>query len=61
MEPTVAHRSFSQFTSWLKCGKAYELERVLEVKTVPAWYLAGGSAVHAAIEQYLKGSDRVRK
>lgn len=58
---TVAHRSFSQFTSWLKCGKAYQLERVLEAPTMPAWYLVGGSAVHSAIETYLNGSDRVRK
>lgn len=61
METTVSHRSFSQFTSWLKCGKAYQLERVLEAPAMPAWYLVGGSAVHSAIETYLRGSDRVRK
>lgn len=60
-EPMVAHRSFSQFTSWLKCGKAYQLERIVKVPTTPAWYFVGGSAIHDALEHYLKGTDRVRK
>ena len=60
VEPSIGHRSFSQFSSWAKCGKAYQLERVLQAPQVPAWYFIGGSAFHAAVEEMLKGSDRVR-
>lgn len=57
----IAHRSFSQFTSWVKCGKAYELERVIQAPTVPAWYFVAGTAFHAVAEKFLKEeTDRVR-
>lgn len=46
--------SYSQFTSYLQCGKAYQLRRLFDVPEVPAWYLAGGSAVHAVTEAYDK-------
>lgn len=59
-EPVVAHRSFSQFTSFVRCGKAYELERVVQVPQSPAWWFVGGSAFHEAVEMLLKESDRVR-
>ena len=59
-ETVVAHRSFSQFSSWTKCGKAYQLERLIQAPTTPAWYFVGGSAFHAAVEELLKESDRVR-
>jgi hypothetical protein len=49
-----AYVSYSAFTSWLKCGKAYQLSRLLDVKENPAWWFAGGSAVHAATEVYDK-------
>lgn len=54
-ETTVAHRSFSAFGSWLRCGKAFQLERVLQAPSEPAWYFVGGSAFHTAAETYLKG------
>ncbi len=44
--------SYSAFTQWLKCGKAYQLARLLDVQEQPAWWFAGGSAVHAATEVY---------
>lgn len=44
--------SYSAFSSWLQCGKAYELGRLVGVKETPSWWLAGGSAVHAATERY---------
>lgn len=53
-EPLIAHRSFSSFTSWLRCGKAWQLERMFEAPQTPAWYFIGGSSFHEAIEQYLK-------
>ena len=52
-EPTINHRSFSSFTSWVKCGKAWELERELQAPSEPAMWFAGGSAFHLAVEKYL--------
>jgi hypothetical protein len=44
--------SYSAFTQWLKCGKAYQLSRLLEVRELPAWYFVGGTAFHKAAEDY---------
>lgn len=44
--------SYSAFTQWLRCGKAYQLSRMLEVRELPAWYFVGGSAFHSAVETY---------
>jgi hypothetical protein len=52
-EIKVQHRSFSSFTSWLRCGKAWQLERGMQAPSDPAWWFVGGSAFHAAAEQYL--------
>jgi hypothetical protein len=52
-ETTVNHRSFSSFTSWLRCGKAWQLERGMQAPGEPAWWFVGGSAFHAAAEQFL--------
>jgi len=52
-ETTVNHRSFSSFTSWLRCGKAWQLERGLQAPSEPAWWFVGGSAFHAAAEKFL--------
>jgi len=52
-ETQIAHRSFSSFTSWLRCGKAWQLERQLQAPSEPAWWFVGGSAFHAAAEKYL--------
>ena len=54
MEPTIQHRSFSSFSSWVRCGKAWQLERLLHAVGEPAWWFAGGSAFHLAAEKYLK-------
>lgn len=53
-EPTINHRSFSSFTSWVKCGKAWQLERILQAPQTPAWYFIGGTTFHEVIEKYLK-------
>ena len=53
-ETTIGHRSFSSFTSWVKCGKAWQLERELQAPQIPAWYFIGGSAFHEAVEKFLK-------
>lgn len=45
------HRSYSQFSAFYKCMRAYFLSKVARVPEQPAVYLAAGHAVHAAIEQ----------
>jgi putative RecB family exonuclease len=52
-ETLVAHRSFSALTSWIRCGKSYELERVHQAPSEPAWWFVGGSAFHTAAEKFL--------
>lgn len=47
-----AHVSHSQFSDWLKCGKAYELKRILGIPESPAWWNIGGKGVHSATERY---------
>lgn len=50
--PGPVYRSYSAFTSWLSCGKAWQLSRVAKVAEQPAWWFAGGKAVHSATEVY---------
>lgn len=50
-----AHVSYSQLSSWVRCGKAYELERVLHVPSSPTWAQVAGNAVHTATEQMDRG------
>jgi hypothetical protein len=52
-ETTVNHRSFSSFASWVRCGKAWQLERGFAIQTEPAWWFVAGSAFHSAVERYL--------
>lgn len=44
------HFSHSQITSWLRCGKAYQLTRLVGVPERPAVYLVTGNAMHSVIE-----------
>lgn len=44
------HVSWSSFESWLRCGKSYELSRIVRVEQRPGWAAIGGSAVHAMTE-----------
>lgn len=46
------YRSYSSYTSFLSCGKQWELSRVFKVPETPAWYLCGGTAVHTATEEW---------
>lgn len=46
----LTHGSFSSFSSYLRCGHAYALQKKHGVREAPAWYLMGGSAVHEASE-----------
>jgi hypothetical protein len=52
-KPTpLPHLSHSALSTWITCGKAYELARILNLPTTPAYALAGGLAVHLATERY---------
>jgi hypothetical protein len=42
--------SYSQFTTWIACGEQYRLTRILQAEEDPAWYFAGGTAIHAAAD-----------
>ena len=57
----IAHRSFSSLTSWIRCGKAWQLERELQAPSEPAWWFVGGSAFHAAAEKFLLQSFEASK
>lgn len=46
------HLSYSAIDSYLRCGKAFELERVVGVPRSSAWYFVGGSTVHEVTEEY---------
>jgi putative RecB family exonuclease len=47
-----AHISYSSMTTFLDCGHLYFLTRVVGLEEPPAWWFAGGSAVHEATEEY---------
>lgn len=46
------HLSYSSLSEWLKCGKLYQLSRVLGLPERPAWWNLGGRAVHSATEAH---------
>lgn len=50
--PQVSYVSYSQLETLLSCGEKYRLTKIVQVPEQPAWYLIGGSAVHAATEAY---------
>lgn len=50
------HRSISQFQSFAKCSEAYRLERLTDVKGLPAGWFVMGTATHEAIEEWEKSS-----
>ena len=42
--------SHSQISSYVRCSKQFELERISKYPAPPTWYFIGGNAVHAATE-----------
>lgn len=44
--------SHSALSTWLQCGWSFYLSRIQKVPEAPAWWFAGGSAVHEATEAY---------
>lgn len=55
VETKPQHRSHSQFSSYVKCGEQYRLEKVVGVKRAPAVWNMGGTAFHSAAEHYERG------
>ncbi len=45
------HFSHSQISAWIRCGKAYQLSRLIGVPERPAVYLVAGNAMHSVIER----------
>lgn len=43
---------------FLKCGKLWQLKRLLRLPERPAMWNVGGHAVHAAIEEYEREAHR---
>jgi putative RecB family exonuclease len=48
----IKHLSYSTLDAWFSCPKQVELRKIRKAPAVPAWWFAGGSAVHAATEEY---------
>lgn len=48
----VEHVSFSQLNQYMKCGKQYELERIMKAPQVPSTAAVAGKAVHWVTEEY---------
>lgn len=46
------HVSYSSLMDFLKCGKYWQLKRLLRLPERPAMWNVGGHAVHAAIEEF---------
>lgn len=52
MPEAPGHFSYSALSSYMQCGKSYELAKIRRVPEIPAWWFVGGSAVHALTEQW---------
>lgn len=54
---TPKHTSHSAVSAYTRCGKAYELQKVLKFPEPPAWYLIAGQAIHAASQAWDEDPD----
>lgn len=52
--PVPEHGSFSQLTKFMECEVKHRIERSKLIPEPPAWWNIGGTAMHAAIEQWEK-------
>lgn len=48
----IKHLSYSTLDQWFSCPKKVELAKIQKAPQLPAWWFAGGSAVHSATEAY---------
>lgn len=51
-EVDIPYISFSALSDWIKCSKYWQLKRLLRLPERPAYWNAGGRAVHAATEAH---------
>lgn len=51
-EAVKPHVSYSALSDWLRCGKYFQLKRLLRFPEKPAWWNVGGHAVHSATEAH---------
>ena len=49
---SLPHLSYSTLDQWFRCPKSVELKKIRRAPGTPAWWFAGGSAVHEATEEY---------
>jgi hypothetical protein len=49
-EQKIPHISYSQFSTYVECGEKYRLTRIVGIQEDPAYWFAGGTAVHTATE-----------
>lgn len=48
----IRHLSYSTLDQWFSCPKKVQLAKIQKAPQLPAWWFAGGSAVHKATEDY---------
>lgn len=48
----IQHVSYSTLDQWFTCPHRVELAKIQKAPQTPAWWFAGGSAVHTATEEY---------
>ena len=58
MHEVAAHASYSSISSYQQCGEKYRLTKIKGFAELPAWWSAGGSAVHAATEWWDIGAHQ---
>jgi len=54
---TIDHLSFSSLNTYNGCPRRFYLGKVKKAEELPAWYFAGGSAVHSYIQHTILGSS----
>lgn len=52
----ITHLSYSSLTTWERCGKQFELGRIVKAEPIPAVYFVAGTAVHKATENHDRGN-----
>lgn len=61
MTQTVDYLSYSSFTTYLECGEKFRLSRIEKINEDPAWWFAGGTAIHSALDTYDLALPKVGK
>lgn len=51
----IEYLSYSQYNSYTRCPRSWYLSKVRKAEEKQTWYIPIGSAVHTAVESFLKG------